>query len=350
MQKTLCGTKPFESIEHCEKMIENIEEKIKNCFKALSTEKKTQYAFVAFISKIQTRQIFEAWDRRNFLYRLSCCLQPQYSFKGNYIHAELASESTDINWENLSASFTKRYARRFITHFVAIIVLFITFIVVYFTHQWKRNSSNNKDASWAAIKAATIIPSIIIVMVNFFVARILRIFSTLEKHVTLSAYNLSVLNQLVVFMFFNSVFIQIILYPNGSNDWFIEGGLADTIFWLEVFNEGTGPLVYFINPKNLMKKLKRRSVIKAEREGTLQMSQADANLLFEGPEVDLADRFANSLKTCFLSLFYAPIVPIGVLIGIFGILFDAIVFNYMLLRVHSRPRAHGSRLVIKAIE
>ena len=102
-------------------------------------------------------------------------------------------------------------------------------------------------------------------MVNFFVARILRVFSTLEKHATWTTYNLSVLNQLVVFMFFNSVFIQIIIYPDDSTDWFIEGGLADTIFWLEIFNAGIGPLVYFINPKNLFKKLKRRSVIKDER-------------------------------------------------------------------------------------
>ena len=78
------------------------------------------------------------------------------------------------------------------------------------------------------------------------------------------------------------------------------------------------------------------------------MSQAEANLLFEGPEVDLADRFANVIKTCFLSFFYAPIVPVGLLLGIIAILFDAAVFNFMLLRVHSRPRAHSSELVLSS--
>ena len=135
VQNTCCGTKPFESIEDCQKMIESIDEINNNCFKELSTEKKTKFAFVIFISKIQTRQIFEEWNDSSIFHHLSCCRKPQYDFKGNYVYAELAPEPTDVNWENLSVSTRSRYIRRFFTFFVAAAVLFITFIVVYFTHR-----------------------------------------------------------------------------------------------------------------------------------------------------------------------------------------------------------------------
>ena len=187
-------------------------------------------------------------------------------------------------------------------------------------------------------------------LVNFIVARVLRIFSSFEKHSTYSTYNLSVLNKLVIFMFCNSVLIHIAVYNNHFDDWFCEGGLTYAIFWVQVMNAGIGPVVYFLSPPNFFKMLKRRSIIKSDQKGDLQLSQLDANMAFEATEPDLADRFANMTKTLFLSLFYAPIVPIGVAIGIVGITFDALIFRYMLLRIHSRPKRHNVELVIEAAE
>lgn len=70
----------------------------------------------------------------------------------------------------------------------------------------------------------------------------------------------------------------------------------------------------------------------------------EVNILFEGPEVDMANRNANLIKTVFISLAFTPFLPISPLIGIAGILIESYVFKFMLLRIHSRPVRHGDKL------
>lgn len=67
------------------------------------------------------------------------------------------------------------------------------------------------------------------------------------------------------------------------------------------------------------------------------MSQKEANKLFEGPHFDMSKEYAGLIKTMWLSAFYAPVMPFGIVISLLGIIFSYITDKYLLLRRYSRP-------------
>lgn len=352
--KKCCKEIVLETEDQCTKKIEELEEKQKVIFKEMSTEKLAPVAFITFKSQITARSIEEEWSRSSAQiffgkFLCCCCVNQRFKFNGNYIHAEMAPDHTDVNWENLAVTNSKKFFRRLLTLIAGFITLGIALAIIYSTANWKIEAYKNDEKKPVKIGAATVIPPMITVIVNFIVARSTRIYSAYEKHSTWSDFNLSVLNRITLFMLLNTLGIPILSYRS-DEDWFCEGGLTYSVFWIEIMNAGIGPLIYLINPKNMIKKLKRRSLRKQNENGEVQASQLDANLAFEGPEVDMADRFANLIKTLSLSLFFAPIVPIGVLIGIFAIIIESCVFKFMLLRIHTKPRIHNSNLVLNAVQ
>ena len=355
VKKSCCKEIPYETAEECEKNIKTIGDNLTECIKTMSVDELTPFAFVSFNSQIQAREIEEIWNpsvfRSIFNFFCCCCAQGRFRFKGRNVKAEVAPESCDINWENLAVGKFKKFFERLVTLIMIMITLIITFLVVYFTAKWKREAFNNgNNQSLQDLTSATILPSLVTIVVNFMVARLMRLFARIEKHITWSTYNESVMDRLVVFMFVNTVLIHVAVYSDHHTDWFVQGGLIYSVFWLQIMNAGLSPLVYMISPNYQLRRIKRYFAVKAAEAGTLQMTQRDANELFKGPDVDLADRFASLLKTCCLSLFFAPIVPIGVLIGIAALLIEVGVFNFMLLRVHCRPRKHTVKLVIGAVK
>ena len=68
------------------------------------------------------------------------------------------------------------------------------------------------------------------------------------------------------------------------------------------------PLIDLINIKNLLKKRKRNKLLKDAKSTILQISQQEANKIFEGTEIDFPARFANVAKICFLSFAFSTIL------------------------------------------
>jgi hypothetical protein len=127
-----------------------------------------------------------------------------------------------------------------------------------------------------------------------------------------------------------------------SEDWYEEGGLADSIFWTLTINAIISPLVYIISPSHILKLFKRWRLVKENiKFGAVGLSQDEANKLFEGPQIDLANRNAHLVKTYMVTMFYAPMLPVGILISAVALGLDYWATKYMLLRVHARPKKHG---------
>jgi hypothetical protein len=353
--KKCCKVREMETVAECEEKILELKRLRDESFTKMNTDLLGPIAFVTFRSQLTAREIENEWKRSTFQKIWGklcfCCVSPIYRFKGNFVYAEMAPDPTDINWENLAISLWKKLFYRAITVFVVFCTLVIALAVMLGTAQWKTSVYQNKEnESWIKINAATIIPPIISVIINFAIARLTRIYSASEKYSTWSSYNESVLSKLVIFMALNNIGIPIFVYSDYQDRWFNEGGLAYTVFWLEIMNAVMVPLIYLINPMRMFKLLKRFLFSRASTKGELHATQLAANNAYEGPEVDLVDRFASILKTLFLSLFFAPIVPIGPAIGLCGVVIEACIFKYMLLRVHCKPRIYQASLVIGSAE
>lgn len=140
--KNFCKEIILETEDQCTKKIEELEEKQKTLFNEMSTEKLAHVAFVTFKSQITARSIEEEWSRSSaqlFFNKFfcCCCANHRYKFKGNFIHAEMAPDHTDVNWENLAVSNSKKFFRRLLTLIAGFLTLGIALAIIYSTANWK---------------------------------------------------------------------------------------------------------------------------------------------------------------------------------------------------------------------
>ena len=96
--------------------------------------------------------------------------------------------------------------------------------------------------------------------------------------------------------------------------------------------------------------LLRQYIFKKYPEKRIQLTQQEANILFEKPKLNAAYRYAADIKTLMFSTFYAFIIPIAPILGIANLLFSYIVYKYMIIRRMSRPLPVGGKLALEMID
>lgn len=343
----LCLKKKYPSLEILEARMSELKKEQEIISKNLNTKNLNPVAFVTFRSQIDSRLVAKQWNLSNYtklLTKFNICKKAQsILFKGNLITAEIAPEPSDVYWENLSADYIKKQIRRIITYFIAFVTISITFVTLFFIGEYQKQSYEDNTTSTKNSNIGSSLSSILVVVINILLTISIKVYSKQEMHHSQSTYNLSVANKLVIAMFLNTGIIPLVVNYDYKVMWFNTGGLANNIFWIQVSNAVVQPLLYLAAPVYQLKRIYRWIVVK---RGLDKITQYEANLLFEGPEVDLAGRYANLMKTCIVSIFYAPLVPIGLIISSLGIVLDTLAFKYMLITYHSRPKVHGKTLAL----
>ena len=79
-------------------------------------------------------------------------------------------------------------------------------------------------------------------------------------------------------------------------------------------------------------------------KGLRTMTQGELNLLWENPPVDMAQRYANYMKTMLICFVFAPIFPMGLVIGFFSMFLQYWTDKILFLRRHARPPQLGQGL------
>ena len=344
--KGICCKKEHYDDAICFEMIHKLKKEQKALSKSLS-DKLTPVAFVTVQAQVQARKMSKEWDISR-LWRFLRLFKSKKSlnlFKGKQITVGIAPDPSDVYWENLSVdSLTKLY-RRVITFIVAVISIFITFISLYYINNYQKSESQvNGVANPTRARLISTFSSLLVVFINILLTKLMKTYTEKEMHHTWSTFNLSLANKLVMGMFLNSTIIPLVVNYDYTTMWFTTGGLANNIFWIEVANAVVNPILYIIYPQYQLKRLLRWIAIK---RGLEKISQGKANELFTGPEVELSAVYANLIISCLLSIFYAPLVPIGLLVTACGIILGSFAFKYILINVHCRPIKQGDSLGIE---
>lgn len=347
--KVCCFNKKGESYESLIKTKHKLEEKLERVFQKMKqTKGKKQHigqAFVTFRNQKEARQaalyLKQDFSKKvkNFCKAITCQKSSKgKSYTGHRIYAQLAPEPSDIIWENLSASYGQRLKRRLITYAISLFALGVSFVVVYGCSYYQDKQADNSSSDentleyeWK-IRLNSMWPSIIIVMINFILGRAIRYFSSMESHQTFTMYNLSVATKLTVAQCVNTALITMIVNLDRDDRWFKPGGLIADMTYVLISNAFIQPIMYLFSPMYMLKLMKMRN---AEKNPLL--NQAEANLIWEGPEVDMAQRYANLMKTLIVTLAYAPILPMGILISLAGVIFEYWVDKFLLIRRHKTP-------------
>lgn len=256
-----------------------------------------------------------------------------------------APEPSDICWGNLGASIQTRFFRKIITWIATGVVLGACVLGLVFARMWRdrviSSYSNTQEVSGESVMfyVLTFLPSLCVVLTNIALNAVVRHFTLMEKHLSETQYNASVASKLTIAMFLNTAVIAVVIH---YEDFYSSSGLVVEAYNILIANAVIQPLCCLIGPKLIIRKVRQRLArLRGERCG---LSQREANSLFEGPPVDMPQRYAGFLKTYLLTVFYAPVLPISFAFCLFAITLGYWVDKAMLLRVNARPARLGSAL------
>ena len=188
----------------------------------------------------------------------------------------------------------------------------------------------------------SLITSLFVIVVNMLLAKIIRILSDFEQHETHSKYNISIAVKLTIAMFINTAIIP--MFVNfGKENWFDRGGLMEDIFYNTFSVSIISPLLYLIDPGYMIKKIRMCREEKLGDESNL--TQRQANKLFEGPPLDMAQRYADTmLLYCIVYLYLFPLPIISVL-GVIGSMLQYWIEKWALVKRHKSPEEIGKTMV-----
>lgn len=261
-------------------------------------------------------------------------------FLNKRIHGMVPPDPSDILWENLSVKLVNRLKNMAVTSGVTLVMLGLCGGMIYgcsyYKHELNKDYQTQTDTGYTdrmRFLVTSILPAIGVIVINLVLARSIRLFSLFEKPHTYTLYNSSVALKLVLAMCINTALITILVNNDRDESWFTPGGLAVEVTYIYISNAVVGPLLYVFSPGYLFRLIRRYRI----RRSPDRYFQGDANAIFEGPPLDLAQRYASVFKTLIISFAYAPIVPIGLAIGLIALIVEYWVDKILLLRRHSRP-------------
>lgn len=269
---------------------------------------------------------------------------------GERIIVERAAEPGDVYWENLSVTPFQRLKNILLTYTITTILLAFVFGFYYSLHvlkkfledeaENKQSENNSNYLSWL-VRLVSIFNSIIVVLVNLLLHWLIRLLSSYEKHMTYTKFRLSVATKLMIATFVNSAILPLINNLE-MESWFDDGGLVTTIFYNVISISFVTPLLNVFSITYFLRRFRMWREFKKGIESKL--TQRQANDLFEGPNIDMASRYAQTGLLLLIVSFYTPMQPILPIIALAGTFFQYWVEKYLLLRRYSIPEAMGSTM------
>jgi hypothetical protein len=302
----------------------------------------TGFAVVLLRHQSHHRECLEEWDTcwEEACWNLS--VQHRWSDRPRFreehvLRIQRAPNPSDIIWENMNATFKEKLRARLKTYLVLLCIVTLSFVVVWFC---KLVSGWLKQPWWMSI-----ITSLALVCANLSVAFGTRYFANQQRHATRTGKDVSIMVLLTVGMVLNYSGVSFAINYDADQNWYRRGGLLNAIFTLTVVNALVMPILTVSGFKWCCK----RAILKSVDPKKPGMTQATLNKLHEPPEMDAAKSYAYILKLFFLSLLFAPLIPLVLIVGLLGVLFQYWAFKRQLLQLSKRPYSQSDDLARAAL-
>jgi len=340
--------------KHIQAKINKVDEQIRNLKeKGLNL---THTVLITFENADQAPYILELFNKipfGNWKWYLKSFIKASYKkLNGYFVHIERAPEPTDILWENLGYKPIQKLKKRMRTRIVALILITISFVlnvaIIYAQGIVIKNFGQNSNL----IRTLSIIGSFIIITINVLLGQAIIRLVEREKHVTYTTHFMGIAKKLSITQFINTafttLFAQVVLYSTLQNDnpfesdfekinFYGKGGLLENMFYIFISNAFLTPLLTYFDPLYLLKLYQRKQVLK--KGGTNMITQQEAHVLFEEPEMDISLKNAMLVKTMLMTAFFAPAVPFALIFAFLGLGANYWVDKYLLLRRTVFPTA-----------
>ncbi|KAM3146261.1 hypothetical protein pb186bvf_001606 [Paramecium bursaria] len=330
--------------------------------KILTLSIKTQIAFVTFLTSTQAQDFVDLNKKslisRLILYFKSKCgykNEDYFYFKDKLIHVQRAPEPTDIYWENCGYSTQFKTTIRTLTGFLTLFCLGVSFAALIGMERAQENLLDKKQ-SLIAVAFYSFLVSVIIAVINASLYTIITKLVFQEKQSTRTHYDLSVTHKLIYSQFVNSVMLtmatNILIYnidqPIGriidqKYAFSRPGGIASDAFFICLMSAFLNPIMCYLDPFYVFQRLQR--IFSSDK-----MTQLEANKLWENPTIYFYDCYTFLCKTIFVTFFFAPLVPIGIVFSAVGLFLYYWVQKYLLTRRYSIPPEESAQLNTDILE
>jgi hypothetical protein len=105
-----------------------------------------------------------------------------------------------------------------------------------------------------------------------------------------------------------------------------------------ILNAFVNPILWCVKPDHILLYCKRKSVSQKGLDKQIpKTTQRELNVLFENPNVDFAFKFSYIFQTVLFTFFYLPLVPIGIVISMLGLMLSYLVEKHNILKYYKRP-------------
>ena len=128
----------------------------------------------------------------------------------------------------------------------------------------------------------------------------------------------------------------------GDMDWWAQDALVSEVAVLVLTNALVSPVLFLFPLWHMCVVVPSRWFTNI---WTSRQSQAELDAKHLGPEFSIADRVADGIKTMFLSLVLAPILPLAPLCGSASLLLQHGLSRFFLLRLSRRPHWYDKRIM-----
>ena len=307
-------------------------------------------AYIVFDKKQDKINCIKQYEKRRCC---GCsCQKERLRFRGIYkLQAFQASEPSDIIWENLEVGKFSRFVRFIFSLLLTLLVLLASIAMIYYVKTAQSKIPNDSQCSTVDITqpgdsdsslqtlcycenlsqkklidkststcsvylqdlsyawSMKFLSSFGIILMNFFLKVLMRKISSFERPVSKSQIQNKIFKKVFILMFFNTAILtylvnlsipslsQYILggnYNDFTRDWYLHVG--NLIMTLMIISLGSPHLIILsiVYPLGF---IKRRCCFKSKK------SQYELNMLFLGPEFDIATRSSqilNIVSTCYL--------------------------------------------------
>jgi hypothetical protein len=285
------------------------------------------YAFI--VNKIL------CWEKLRYSKRL---------WENRNINIERPEEPSDYYWENLAIRTKFRVKRSILTFFLnfwslgaalAIYAIIYQIVFGYIDPIVKKRSEQERDI---ITRVALTFNSFLTMIVNGILCKIGRFLSYVERHETKSKYRSSEGFKLTIVLFINSCMIPMLLNWIINKDNYFKN-VATDIYSLAVSLSFYEPVLQMLSVTWMIKKWKGRREFKKGEKSI--MSQRQANLLFEGVEFMISERYAKTMLLFLLVCLFAYPIPLIPFVAFGGSIFQYMVDKYLLLRRYKLPEQMG---------
>jgi len=281
----------------------------------------------------------------------------RHDFGEKKVKIRRAPEPSDILWENIEYIGQEKLKIRLLTYIGTFMATCFGIILVVNYSQGMAQSHYGKSSGVA--QGLSIVVSLVIFLTNSILAQIIKYLTSFEKHITYTHYLRGVAQKLSIAQFMNTaltnLFAQLILASSGSVSSGLEnlniygkGGLLENMYYIFITNAFLPPILTILDPSYFLKLFQRRRL---EKKGSHnKLTQMKANLLYEGPILDLPFKYAGMIKTVLLATFYTPAMPFALIFTTVGLALWFWADKWVLIRRLVLPKSINNDLTDSMVE